>query len=154
MRVDTASLFVPALPQAIFQAFSLPGAMVRWLPPGKMTGTMLHFDFRARGSYRMRLTYTGSAQPVGKTSTDSDEVEVRLTRIEEGRMIEQEITFQSEDPSFAGVMRMVWSFQPEGNGTLVTVRAANVPSGIRPEDHLAGMTSSLRKLKEFVLTQR
>lgn len=154
MRVDTVSLLVPALSQTLFQAFSVPGAMVRWLPPGKMTGTMLHFDFREGGSYRMRLAYPDPAQLVGKTSTDSGEVEVRLTRIEEGRMIEQEISFHSEDPSFAGVMRMVWSFQPERNGTLVTVRAENVPSGIRQEDHIAGMTSSLWKLKEFVRTQR
>jgi uncharacterized protein YndB with AHSA1/START domain len=116
-----------------------------------MKGTMLHFDFREGGSYRMRLTYTDLDHAEGKTSDDSDEVEVRLTRIEKERTIEQEITFQSDDPAYAGSMCMVWTFQPEESGTLVTVRAENVPPGIRQEDHIAGMNSSLTKLSEFVV---
>jgi len=79
----------------------------------------------------MRLTYTDLAQAEGKTSEDSDEVEVHLTRIDDERMIEQEITFQSDDPAFSGVIRMVWTFEPEANGTFEAIRAENVPAGIR-----------------------
>jgi len=111
---------------------------------------MLHFDFRQGGSYRMRLTYAEPQQGRGKTSQDYDEVEARLTKLEEGRKIEQEIDFASEDPLFAGVMRMIWTFQPESEGTLVTIRAENVPEGIRPEDHDAGLNSSLENLARFV----
>ena len=50
----------------------------------------------------------------------------------------------------SGVMRMTWTFQPEGTGTLVTVRAENVPDGIRPEDHQAGLSSSLQNLARFL----
>jgi uncharacterized protein YndB with AHSA1/START domain len=124
--------------------------MERWLPPDNMTGKMLHFDFREGGSYRMRLTYAEPEQGRGKTSEDSDEVEVRLTKLEDGRRIEQEVTFESEDPSFSGVMRMIWTFQSQDEGTLVTIRAENVPEGIRPEDHDAGLNSSLKKLAGFV----
>lgn len=124
--------------------------MERWLPPGNMTGTMLHFDFRQGGSYRMRLTYAEPQQGLGKTSKDYDEVEARLTKLEEGRRIEQEIHFDSEDPSFAGVMHMTWTFQSQNEETLVTVRAENVPEGIRPEDHDAGLASSLENLARFV----
>ena len=124
--------------------------MERWLPPRNMTGTMLHFDFREGGSYRMRLTYADPQQGRGKTSEDFDEVEVRLTKLEEERRIEQEITFESEDPAFAGVMRMTWTFQPQDHGTLVTVRAEDVPDGIRPEDHVAGLNSSLENLSRFL----
>ena len=81
---------------------------------------------------------------------DSDEVEVRLMKLEDGRKIEQEVIFTSEDPAFSGVMRMIWTFYPEGEGTLVTIRAENVPEGIRPEDHSAGLSSSLEKLAAFV----
>ena len=124
--------------------------MERWIPPGNMTGRMLHFDFRAGGSYRMRLTYADPQQGRGKSSDDSDEVEVRLTKLEPGRRIEQQITFESEDPTFAGTMRMIWTFEPAESGTVVTVCAGNVPSGIQPEDHEAGMNASLRNLAAFV----
>lgn len=124
--------------------------MERWLPPSNMIGSMLRFDFRESGSYRMRLTYKDPQPGLGKTTEDADEVEVRLTRLKEGEMIEQEIVFDSDDPAFSGIMRMVWVFEPEGEATLVTVRAENVPAGISPEDHEAGLKSSLENLAAFV----
>ena len=72
--------------------------MERWLPPDNMKGAMLQFDFRQGGSYRMRLTYAEPQQGRGKTSEDYDEVDLRLTKLEDGRKIEQEIEFESEDP--------------------------------------------------------
>jgi uncharacterized protein YndB with AHSA1/START domain len=149
-RIDSATRLISAPPKAVYRAFAEPGAMERWLPPDNMTGTMLHFDFREGGSYRMRLTYAEPQQGRGKTSEDFDEVEVRLTKLEDGRKIEQEINFESEDPSFSGVMRMIWTFQPQNEGTLVTIRAEDVPEGIRPEDHDAGLKSSLENLSRFV----
>lgn len=149
-RVDSASRLISASPKAVYRAFAEPGAMERWLPPSNMTGEMLHFDFREGGSYRMRLTYVDPQGERGKTSEDSDDVEVHLTKVEDGQRIEQEITFGSEDAAFSGVMRMTWTFRTEGDGTLVTVRAENVPDGIRPEDHEAGLSASLENLAEFV----
>jgi uncharacterized protein YndB with AHSA1/START domain len=149
-RIDSASRLISASPQTVYRAFAEPGAMERWLPPDDMTGKMLRFDFREGGSYRMLLTYAAPQQGRGKTSEDSDEVEVRLTKLEDGRRIEQEVTFESGDPLFSGVMRMIWTFQPQDEGTLVTIRAENVPEGIRPEDHDAGLNSSLEKLARLV----
>lgn len=154
MRIDSASRLISASPGAIYRAFAEPGTMERWLPPGNMTGKILHFDFREGGSYRMRLTYTELPQQQAKTSEDSDEVEVHLTKLEDGQRIEQEVIFNSEEPAFSGIMRMIWTFQPEGNKTLVTVRAENVPEGIRPEDHKAGLNSSLANLAAFVEPER
>lgn len=150
MRVDSASRSVAASPDAVFGAFSDAGAMERWLPPTGMTGEMLRFDFREGGSYRMRLTYVGPNRGRGKSTEDADVVDVRITGIVEGRVIEQEVVFESEDPVFAGVMRMVWGIAPDGAGTRVTVRAENVPEGIRAEDHEAAMRASLAKLARFV----
>lgn len=147
-RADTASRTIAAPPHAIYRAFAIPGAMEQWLPPGDMTGKMLHFDFREGGSYR--ITYTGPQGGRGKSSEDYDELEVRLTAVEPGRRIEQEVTFESEDSAFSGTMRMVWTFQPDGAGTLVTVRATDVPEGISAEDHEAGMEISLANLARFV----
>lgn len=149
-RIDSASRLIHATPDAVYRAFAEPGAMERWMPPGNMSGEMLHFDFREGGSYRMRLTYAEPQRGRGKSSEDSDLAEVRLTRLVDGRRIEQEVTFESADPVFAGVMRVIWTFQPNSSGTLVTVRAENVPSGIRPEDHEAGLNSPLDSLAAFV----
>jgi uncharacterized protein YndB with AHSA1/START domain len=149
-RIDSASRLISASPEAVFRAFAEPAAMEHWLPPDGMTGKMLHFDFREGGSYRIQLTYAEPQPEGGKTSEDSDEVEVRLTKLENGRRIEQEVTFESEEPSFSGVMRMKWTFEPQDEGTLVTIRAENVPEGIGPEDHAAGLNSSLENLERFL----
>jgi uncharacterized protein YndB with AHSA1/START domain len=129
-RTDSASQLISVSPLAVYRAFAEPVAMERWIPPSNMRGTMLHFDFREAGSYRMRLTYAEPQRGRGKTSEDSDEVDVRLTKLEDGERIEQEVIFKSEDPAFSGMMRRIWTFQSEGNGTLVTVCAENVPEGI------------------------
>ncbi len=153
-RIDSASRLISASPKAIYRALAEPGAMERWIPPSNMTGQMLRFDFREGGSYRMRLTYAEPKHGRGKTSEDFDEVEVRLTKLEDGRRIEQEVIFESEDPAFSGIMRVIWTFQSEGTGTIVTVRAENVPDGIRPEAHEAGLNSSLENLAGFVEAER
>ena len=149
-RVDSASRSIAASADAVYAAFAAPGAMEGWLPPNGMTGAMLHFDFREGGSYRMRLTYAEPHRGSGKTSEDADEVTVRLTRLVPGRLVEQDVAFESEDPSFAGRMRMVWTMERDGDRTLVTVRAEDVPAGIRPEDHVAAMVASLAQLARFV----
>lgn len=149
-RVDAASRSIRAPAERVYRAFAEPGAMEQWLPPGDMTGTMLHFDFRPGGSYRMRLAYPADQAGSGKTTAEADEVEVALTRIEAGRCIEQAVVFESEDPAFSGVMRMIWAFEDEGEGTRVSIRAEDVPTGISPRDHQAGLNASLANLAVFV----
>lgn len=152
-RTDSASRLIHASAERLYQAFAQPGAMQRWLPPDGMSGEMLHFDFRAGGSYRMRLRYLaaqpGDAASEGKTAEGVDEVEVGLARLEPGRLIEQEVRFDSADPAFAGTMRMTWTFERAAAGTQVTVRADDVPAGIAQADHQAGMADSLRKLAAY-----
>ncbi len=148
-RIDTASRLIHASPQEICQAFAQPGAMEVWLPPDGMKGQMLRFDFRSAGGYRMRLTYDDAKAGWGKTSENADEVEVRLVDIEPSRQIVQEVDFDSADPAYSGTMRMTWRFEPTDEGSLVTVSAENVPEGIKPEDHQAGLESSLAKLAHF-----
>jgi uncharacterized protein YndB with AHSA1/START domain len=153
-RIDTVSRLINAPSSTVYQAFASPGAMERWLPPAGMTGSMLHFDFREGGSYRMRLTYDGPAHGPGKTSADADEVAVKLIKLVSNRRIEQSVTFESDDPAFAGEMRITWSLDPVEDGTLVSVRCEDVPPGISAEDHEAGLASTLRNLTAFVETPR
>jgi uncharacterized protein YndB with AHSA1/START domain len=149
-RVDTASRWIHAFPSAIFDAFTRPDALEAWLPPGDMTGTMLRFEFRVGGGYRLRLTYRDPHDGRGKTSDAADEVEARWVDVEPDRRLVQEVDFASDDPAFHGTMRMTWTLRPEGTRTLVTVRAEDVPDGIRPGDHRAGLEASLGNLARFV----
>ena len=143
-RIYAASRSIAASPDDGYRASSEPGALESRLPPHDMTGEMLHFDFReGGGSYRMRLTYAERHRGHGKSSPDADEAVVRITRLVPGRSIEQAIVFESADPAFAGVMRMTWTLVGDGDRTRVTVRAEDVPAGIRVEDHVAAMTASL-----------
>ena len=41
---------------------------------------------------------------------------------------------------------MIWALEPQAEGTALNVTAENVPAGIRPEDHKAGLASSLSNL--------
>lgn len=150
-RIDSASKFILASPWTVYAAFAEPRALERWVPPKNMTATMLHFDFREGGSYRMRLTYKDPESGRGKSSDDADEVEVRFVKLISPKRIEQEVAFESDDPAFSGVMRMRWTFDGVKDGTLVTIRAEDVPRGIRPEDHEAGMSSTLDNLASFLI---
>lgn len=148
-RVDQASRTIHASPAAVYRAFEDASAMESWLPPAGMTGHMETFDFREGGSYRLRLTYVDAGGGSGKSSADSDEVDVRFVRLVRDRRIEQEVTFDSEDPRFAGVMRMTWTFTPAGSGTEVSVRCEDVPEGIGAEAHAVGLRSTLENLARF-----
>jgi len=99
----------------------------------------------------MRLTYKNVEGGRGKTSDSADEVEVCLTKLIDAKLFEQAVTFESDNPEFSGVMRMTWTLDPVNNGTLVTIRAEGVPKEIRPEDHRAGMNSTL---DNFVFSHR
>jgi uncharacterized protein YndB with AHSA1/START domain len=113
-----------------------------------MTGSMLAFDLREGGGYRLCLT---CAHPGwGKTTPDADEVTVRFTRLVPGERIEQAVAFESDDPAFAGEMRIKWLLQANGDGTHVTVRCEDVPPGISASDHEAGLASTLKNLASFV----
>ena len=148
-RVDSASKLIRASAARIYQAFATRTAMETWLPPQGMTGRMLNFAFREGGAYRMRLTYNEPQHAAGKTSADADEVEVRFIKLVEGERIEQAVNFNSKDSAFSGEMRMTWVLEPLPGGTLVTVSCENVPQGIRPEDHQAGLISTLDNLATF-----
>jgi uncharacterized protein YndB with AHSA1/START domain len=150
-RIDTASRHIPAPPGALYRAFIDPAALVRWLPPAGMTGRVDAFEPRPGGRFEVVLAYDRAAdRGEGKSSADADVVRGRFVELVPDRLIVQVVAFESPDPAFAGEMRMTWRFDAEPGGTRVTIRAENVPSGIRPQDHQAGMESTLANLAAFV----
>lgn len=148
-RTDSASLVVDATPEAVYAAMTDPYSMVAWLPPTGMRGEMLEFDLRPGGHYRMVLRYD-DADIAGKTGENSDDVFVRFVDLVPGALIAQAVDFTSDDPAFAGTMVMSWILRPVPEGTEITIRAENVPSGISAEDHAEGLASSLQNLARFL----
>ena len=148
-RVHTESRLMCASAANIYRAFATADAMTTWLPPQGMTATMLEFAFREGGGYRMRLTYHQPQHTPGKTSEQADEVDVRFLKLVPNERIEQAVTFATDDPAFAGEMRMQWILQRVENGTLVTVRCEDVPPGISADDHEAGLKSTLSNLAAY-----
>jgi uncharacterized protein YndB with AHSA1/START domain len=149
-RTDAASRVVAAPPDRVYAALSDPDALVDWLPPSGMHGTISRFDLRPGGGYAMTLTYDDPASGDGKAGDGSDVVEARFVEVVAGVRIVQAVDFVSDDPDFAGTMTMTWAVSPVDGGTRVDIRADDVPDGISAEDHATGMASSLEQLAAYL----
>lgn len=149
-RIDEAHLRIAASSVRVYRAFADPDALTRWLPPEGMTGRIEHFDLRDGGTYRMVLTYGDPSGSPGKSSADEDVVEGTFVEVVPGVRVVQDVEFASDDPAYAGVMRMTWEVAARGASADVVFRAENVPSGISPDDHVEGLTSSLKNLAALV----
>jgi uncharacterized protein YndB with AHSA1/START domain len=150
-RTDSASSVIAVTPEAVYRAFADPVALMAWLPPERMSGRVLEYDFREGGRYRIELTYgDGAAAGMGKTTARTDVTAGRFLSLAPGERIVQSVEFESEDASFAGEMIMTWSFEAAGARTRVTITAENVPPGISQADHDAGLRSSLKNLARYL----
>jgi uncharacterized protein YndB with AHSA1/START domain len=85
-----------------------------------MTGQIYEFDARPGGTYRMALTYRRDHPNAGKTSEDTDVVEGRFVDLVPNERVVQVVTFESDDPRFAGEMPMTWSISPMEGGAEVS----------------------------------
>jgi len=138
---------VKASPEAVWQAFMDPAALVEWLPPAQMTGVIHRFDARVGGGYEMSLFYPPDERNfVGKTADREDRVIVRFVELEPPRRIVQAAAFQTTDPALFGEMRIVITLEAVAGGTEVAMTHANLPPGVRPEDDEAGSRLSLLQL--------
>ena len=148
-RTDIACRVIPASAERVYAAFADGETVMRWLPPGNMTGRALAYDFRVGGAYRIELRFR-DGEGAGKTTGDSDVSKGRFIELVPGRAIRQTVEFESDDPELARGMTMAWRFEPRGGETEVTVTAAGVPAAIGKKDHLAGLNASLDNLARFV----
>src|SRR5687768_6801260 len=149
-RTDRASRFIDAPVTRVFNALVDRDALEKWLPPHDMTARFELFDPTPGGSYRVVLTYADPTASRGKSSSDSDIVEVRYVDIVPNDRVVQAVDFVSDDPAFAGTMTMTWAVRAFDGGTRVEITADDVPDGISADDHAAGMSSSLENLARYV----
>jgi uncharacterized protein YndB with AHSA1/START domain len=148
------SAVIAAPREALYRAFTDPAALEVWQSPGEMTGKILAFDARVGGGYRMSLFYPASEQPTrGKTVEREDRYTARFVELTPPTRIVQAISFDSDDPAFAGEMTMAVTFEECGGGTEVTIAFERIPPGISPEDNDTGTRSSLEKLATYVLSR-
>ena len=144
-----ASRVIHAPAEALYGAFIDPDALLAWLPPGGMTGVMHAFDARVGGGYRMSLVYPSTEQDArGKTTDREDRVTVRFVELTAPRRIVEAVTFETDDPAFAGEMTLTVTFVPAADGTRVTLAFTDLPSGLRPEDNDVGARMSLEQLAQ------
>lgn len=149
-HTDIASRVIAGPPERVFACFVERDALAAWLPPAGMTAEFEWFDPRPGGGYRLVLTYDDPARGHGKATDDADVVAARYVDIVPGERVVQTVDFVSDDPAFAGTMTMTWDVAAVDGGSLVVITADDVPDGITPEDHAAGMASSLANLARYV----
>ncbi|MER2063559.1 MAG: SRPBCC domain-containing protein [Alkalibacterium sp.] len=152
-RIDTVSKVIAASPHTLYQSFMDPESLVKWLPPEDMRGEVALFEPHVGGKYRLILFYEGEEETAGKTTVDSDVSEGAFVELVPDMKIVTSGVFESDDSDFEGVMTMTWYFEENLEGTKVTVIAENVPEGIKKDDHIDGLTSSLENLEYLIETR-
>lgn len=151
MARTVVSRTIGAPPARVYRAFTDPGAVIRWLPPGSMTGVMHAFEPREGGAFSMSLHYPDGEGPGrGKTTEHSDRFEGRFARLVPDARVEWIVRFESADPSFAGEMTVVTTIAPAPAGSLVTMLCEDIPTGIDPADNETGSRQSLDQLAAFL----
>lgn len=146
-----ASAFIKAPREALYRAFTDPSALEAWQAPGEMTGNVHDFDARVGGGYRMSLYYPPTEQANrGKTAAKEDRFNVRFTELTPPFKIVQVVSFDTDDPAFAGDMTMIVTFDERREGTDVTIAFHDIPPGIRLEDNDLGTRLSLQKLARYI----
>ena len=148
-RTDTASRVIGASPQKIYAANVDPKLVSEWRPPQGMKAEVYAFDAREGGGYRMAFVYE-DASVRGKTTDNADVFEGTFVELVPNERIVERVTFQSDDPAFAGAMTITTTLVAVTGGTEVSVVCENVPEGISAEDHQVGMASTLANLAALV----
>jgi len=116
-----------------------------------MRGQLYTFEPHEGGAFRMSLVYVEpSDSPRGKSSEDTDTVEGRFVELLPHEKIVWVSEFESDQPDYAGEMRITWTLADAAGGTEVTVLCEDIPKGIRLEDNELGSRQSLRKLAAFI----
>lgn len=151
-RKDTASKIIKASANEIYQAIIDPRALALWLPPKNMKAQIKLFEPWEGGRYQIILSYEDPQDRAkfAKSSDGTDITQGTFLKLQPGKCVSQSVEFVSGNIGFAGSMIMTYELANRDEGTLVTIIAENVPSGISPEDHLAGMNSTLTNLADYL----
>lgn len=150
-RSSSNTRFIDVPRETVYDAFLDREALAAWLAPDIMTGQVHAFDGRVGGGYRMSLRYFDDVEGnPGKSTEREDHFFARFVELSPPERIVQAVTFDSDDPAFAGEMMMVVTLAAERGGTRVTMDFMDIPPGIPPEANEAGTAQSLDKLARLL----
>jgi uncharacterized protein YndB with AHSA1/START domain len=149
-RVDRASRRIEARPAEVYRALVDPALLVRWLPPPGARARIDRFEARPGGPFEITLSFDAATGAEGKSGPGTDVVKGRFLELEPGRRIVQSFSFESPDPAYAGAMVMRWLLEADGDSTLLSVTAEQVPSGIPADVHEQAMAASLEQLEALI----
>ena len=145
------SAVIRASREAVYHAFIDSAALEAWQAPGDMTGQVHAMDARVGGGYVMSLFYPETTPDApGKSGDREDRFATRFIALDPPLHIRQIVTFDTDDPAFAGDITMDITLDERDAGTEVTIAYQHLPPGIRPEDNAEGTRQSLAKLARFV----
>jgi uncharacterized protein YndB with AHSA1/START domain len=143
--------FIKASREAVYRAFLDPEALVAWQVPGVMIAKVHEFEARPGGGYRMPLLYSATEQEFrGKSAEWEVRFTARFVELTPPSRVVETISFETDDPAFAGEMTMEITLEERDGGAEATMAFANIPPGIRPEDNDAGPRSSREKLARYL----
>ncbi len=150
-RIDRQQRTIAAKPGELYRAFLDPALLEKWLPPAGMSGKVHRVNPVVNGGYDMSLYYdTSEPARAGKTKPDEDRFRVIFYELKPDEQIVQRILFDVSEPGFDEPITQTWRFEASGPCTTVSVACENVPADIRPEEHAAGLQSSLENLARLV----
>ena len=140
---------IEAAPDDVYRALLDPAAVQRWMVPDGMTSEVHAFDATEGGAFHITLTYDDPDR-AGKTEDASDSFHGRFSKLAPGRLVEQEVEFETDDPSIAGTMTLTYELVAEGGATIVVGIHENLPAGVDPAENELGWSIALRKLAALV----
>ena len=131
--------FVPN-PKGSIGHFSMPDAMVKWLPPHGFTGKVHHLDAKTGGTYKMSFTNfsTGHSHSFGG----------EYLELLPNKRIRHTDSF--DDPNLPGEMLTNISFRLTSVGTEVEIVQEGIPEVIPAEACYLGWQESLTLLAQLV----
>jgi len=129
-----------APPARVYQAFVVPEAKVKWLPPHGFYATMHHHEARVGGTYRMSFTNLGTGHGHAFGGTYVEMIPGQRLRY----------TDRFDDPNLPGEMTTTITFAKVMCGTELHVTQEGVPPMIPLEFCYAGWQESLQLLALLV----
>ncbi|MFF0203986.1 SRPBCC domain-containing protein [Streptomyces sp. NPDC005017] len=152
MYVTRTSRHVNAPPAAVYRALLDADAVGRWRVPDGMSGRVHEFDAREGGRFRVSLTYRLPGA-TGKSGARTDTYHGRFVRLEQDRLVVEELEFETDDPALRGTMTMTTTLTAcEGGGTEVVMVHEGVPDVVPPADNETGARMALANLAALVET--
>lgn len=140
---------IPAPRAEVYAALIDPAAILKWRFPTGMSIRIHAFESREGGTFRVSLTYD-TAEGVGKSSSHTDTYHGRFVHLVPGKLVQEEIEFETADPSMQGIMSITTILADAEGGTLLTAFHEGLPPGLSEADNEAGWSDSLGKLAAYL----